>query len=559
MDIDRYIAYPWQSFLHVSFACLLVFLLQILVMSTHPPHSSLQTKRIAAIDLGTNSFHALIVDLYEDGRFDIIDTLKEMVLLAEDGVTDTLSDAAMGRGIDALRRIKTLTDHREVEEVVAYATSAIRESKNGGTFIQRVIDELGIKIQAISGRMEAELIGIAVQHGVHMTRKPALIMDIGGGSVEFIIANHSKTYYLTSKKLGVARMRADHWNEKNDPMTAEEIQVLQTVFGQQLQDVAQAFAHHRANMLIGSSGTMQNIGLMIAEWYGRPPQLTVNELSFTAKEFFTFYKKVIEYPRHKRAKLKGLEEKRIDLIVPGLILVNYVLKTFSIKTVKISAQALREGIILRYLEKELPVFDRLLRVSSPRLRTILELVEKYDWHEVHSRHVAMLALRLFDEFKEDLHLSNNDRELLEYAALTHDIGYHISHKQHHKHALYMIRNSRLRGFKEWEIEVIANVARYHRKSIPKSSHEFYHMLSSEHQKKVRILSGFLRVADGLDRSHYQNVRDIRVKKGKKKCTVYLTSETDPHLEIWGAERKCELFEEATGRTLKIKSGVILHP
>ncbi len=528
-------------------------------MSTHPPHSSLQTKRIAAIDLGTNSFHALIVDLYEDGRFDIIDTLKEMVLLAEDGVTDTLSEAAMGRGIDALRRIKTLTDHREVEEVVAYATSAIRESKNGGMFIQRVIDELGIKIRAISGRMEAELIGIAVQHGVHMTRRPSLIMDIGGGSVEFIIANRTKTYYLTSKKLGVARMRADHWNETNDPMTAEETQVLETVFGQQLKDVAQAFAHHRANILIGSSGTMQNIGLMIAEWYGRPPQLTVNELSFTAKEFFKFYKKVIEYPRHKRAKLKGLEEKRIDLIVPGLVLVNYVLKTFSIKTVKISAQALREGIILRYLEKELPVFDRLLRVPNPRLRTILELVEKYDWHEVHSRHVAMLALRLFDEFKDDLHLSGNDRELLEYAALTHDIGYHISHKQHHKHALYMIRNSRLRGFKEWEIEVIANVARYHRKSIPKSSHEFYQMLSPEHQKKVRILSGFLRVADGLDRSHYQNVRDIRVKKGKKKCTVYLTSETDPHLEVWGAERKCELFEEATGRILKIKSDVILHP
>lgn len=528
-------------------------------MSTHQPHPPIQTKRIAAIDLGTNSFHALIVDLYQDGRFDIVDTLKEMVLLAEEGVTDTLSEAAMDRGVEALRRIKTLTDHREVEEVVAYATSAIRESKNGGTFIQRVIDELGIKIQAISGRMEAELIGLAVQHGVKISRRPSLIMDIGGGSVEFIIADYSKTFYLTSKKLGVARMRADYLNKGHDPVTKEDIQTLEAVFAQQLQDVAQAFAHHRANILIGSSGTMQNIGLMIAEYYKRPPHLTVNELSFTAKEFFSFYKKVIGYTHQKRAKLKGLEEKRIDLIVPGLILVNFILKTFSIKTVKISAQALREGIILRYLEKELPVFDRLLKIPNPRLRTILELVEKHDWHEVHSRHVAMLALRLFDEFKEDLGLSQNDRELLEFAALTHDIGYHISHKQHHKHALYMIRNSRLRGFKEWEIEVIANVARYHRKSVPKKSHEYYQQLSPEHQKKVRILSGFLRVADGLDRSHYQNVRDIRVKKGKNKCTILLTSETDPHLETWGAERKSELFEEATGRTLKIKSDVILHP
>lgn len=523
---------------------------------SHQPAS--ESRRIAAIDLGTNSFHALIVDLLPEGRFEIVDTMKEMVLLAEDGVADILSIEAMDRGVEALRRIKTLTDHREVEEVLAYATSAIRESRNGGVFIQRVIDELGIKIQAISGRMEAELIGIAVQHGVKMNRRPSLIMDIGGGSVEFIIANYAKTYFLTSKKLGVARMRANHLNPKNDPLTEEEIQTLESVYADQLQDVAQAFAHHRAKTLIGSSGTMQNIGLMIAEWYNRPPHLGVNELSFTAKEFYSFYKKVIRYPRAKRAKLKGLEEKRMDLIQPGLVLLRYVLKTFSIKEVKISSQALREGIILRYLEKEMPVFDRLLKIPNPRLRTILELVQKHEWHEIHSRHVAMLALQLFDAFRDDLNLSDNDRELMEYAALTHDIGYHISHKQHHKHALYMIRNSPLRGFKEWEIEVIANIARYHRKSIPKKSHPIYQQLSAEHKEKVRVLSGFLRVADGLDRSHYQNVRRLRIKKGKKKCTLFLTSESDPHLEIWGAMRKCELFEESTGLKLKIETDLVLQ-
>lgn len=506
-------------------------------------------KRIAAIDLGTNSFHALIVEIFSDGSFYTVDKLKEMVLLAEKGLGNRLSDQAMERGIDALKKIKLLADNQQAETILAYATSAIREAENGGDFIQRVIDEVGVKINAIPGRIEAELIGLAVQHGIRMPKTPAVIMDIGGGSVEFILADQEKFHHLSSKKLGVARMTArfvDH-----DPITQEEIDSLKKHFDKQLADVAEAFAMHRSSMLIGSSGTMENIGLMIAHRNNKTPNLTVNELEFTDKEFFEFYDDVIGLNGKKRAKLKGLDEKRIKLLPAGLVLVYYILKKFGIKRVKISSQALREGIVLRFIKKEMSEGVRMHLDETPRRRSVLELVHKCDWHKDHSIHVAEIALKLFDELSDELNLEFEDRELLEYASFMHDIGYHISHRKHHKHALYIINNADLKGFKEEEIDVMANVARYHRRSTPKSRHSHYKKLDKNVKNRVEKLSAILRVADGLDRSHFQNVRDLEVVKSNGQIKLNIETETDPNLEIWGAMRKRFLFEEVTGKELKI--------
>lgn len=511
-------------------------------------------KRISAIDLGTNSFHAVIVDIFSDGSFYTIDKLKEMVLLAEKGVGERLSEEAIKRGLEALSKIKTLSEHQNADRILAFATSAIREAENGGEFIQRAIDEVGIKINAIPGKLEAELIGLAVQHGVQMPASPSLIMDVGGGSVEFILADQEKFYHLSSKKLGVARMRAKFVN--NDPITESEINRLRDYYRDMLTDVAQAFALNRAEMLIGSSGTMENIALMILHRNNKEPNLSVNELEFTAEEFFDFYDEVIGMDAQERSKLKGLDEKRIDLLPPGLVLVDYVLRSFGIKEIKISAQALREGIILRYIKKEMTDLKDTVIVEDPRKRSVMELVEKCEWHENHSRHVAKLSLELFDELQDELELDTQNRELLEYAAYMHDIGYHISHRKHHKHSLYIIRNSDLLGFKEKEIEIMANVARYHRRSTPKSRHPHFNKLSKESRERVKNLSAILRVADGLDRSHYQNVRAMKLEKSDNEIVINIYTESDPELEIWGAMRKNSLFEEVTGRSLRIEEAEV---
>jgi exopolyphosphatase/guanosine-5'-triphosphate,3'-diphosphate pyrophosphatase len=506
-------------------------------------------KRIAAIDLGTNSFHVVVVEIMSDGSFRRVDDLKEMVVLAKEGIGKNLSDEAIERGLEALKKIKILCDSYDVDEILAYATSAIREAENGGVFIQRSIDEVGIKIRAIPGSMEAELIGYAVQHGMSLDEHPVMMVDIGGGSVEFIIGNHQEFSYLTSFKIGVSRM-TDKFRP-NDPVTAQDIVEITQYYDSTLAPLREALQKWSTSTMIGSSGTMQNIALMIAARKGYDPEtLTLNEWSCTREDFLEFYAYFIGLNRSQRAKTVGLDEKRVDFIATGMILVHYLFTQLGMDQLRISTQALREGMIIRYLKKEfigLPGGA----TPEPRRRSVFELLRKCSWHEQHSRQVTRLALHLFDALHQELGLDMEDRELLEYASLMHDIGYYISHSKHHKHALYLILNADLKGFKEDEIAIMAHVARYHRRSTPKKRHEEYASLAKSLRKRIQALSGLLRVADGLDRSHYQNVQDLKVSLSKKDCLISITTLDEPNLEIWGAKRKSHLLSDLLGRSITI--------
>jgi exopolyphosphatase / guanosine-5'-triphosphate,3'-diphosphate pyrophosphatase len=514
------------------------------------PDHGVQKIRITAIDLGTNSFHAVIVDIFADGTFETVDALKEMVTLGRNGVGRSLTQEAMDLGIDALKKFKVLSDSYRVEQILAYATSAIREAPNGGEFIQRAIDEVRIKIMAIPGKMEAELIGHAVQHALNLGQHKALIMDIGGGSTEFIIADQSQFYYLDSQKIGVSRMTSDFI--KSDPASKKELKKLEEAYDIGLQGLKETLRHHSISFLVGTSGTMQNIAAMISADKKLKTSVTLNEFEYTSSDFFSFYERFIKMDRKKRLEVSGLDPKRVDFIVAGVVLVNCLLRLTGIERIKTSTQAMREGIILRFIKKERNELSLLSRYPDTRRRSIFELLVKCNWHEQHSTHVSTLALKLFDELRPWHDLSDEDRELLEYAALTHDIGYHISHKKHHKHALYLITNADLKGFLQEEIEIIANVARYHRRSTPKARHNHFDVLNPTQKRRIRAIAGILRVADGLDRSHFQNVKNMEVEVTEQNITLTLDTIGDPELEIWGAMRKRELFEKLFNRTLVIK-------
>jgi exopolyphosphatase/guanosine-5'-triphosphate,3'-diphosphate pyrophosphatase len=508
-------------------------------------------KRIAALDLGTNSFHVVIVDIYPDGRFRTVDKLKEMVILAEKGMKNRLSQDAMDRGISALHKIKMLCESYGVERILAYATSAIREAENGGAFIQRMIDEVGIKALAISGQKEADLIGQAIRHAVSFGDETVLMVDIGGGSVEFILRNREEVFYSASKKIGVARMAADFVN--HDPISKKEIKQLRKHFANELADLFEAIKDHEVRTIIGSSGTMENIADMIADRQSITASVTLNELTYSIKSYKKFHNDFIVMDREERLDQSGLEEKRVDIITPGLVLLDFLIEKCSIAQVKISESALREGMILDYIKKEKDALglELLADFPDPRRRSVFELLRKCDWHEKHSTHVAQMALQIFDEFQKELGLPESDRELLEYAAYMHDIGYYISHRKHHKHALYLIRYADLKGFKEQEINIMANLARYHRRSTPAKRHKRYRKLDKGVRKRVKKLAAILRVADGLDRSHYQNVLSLDIRKDEETVTFLITTQADPQLEIWGAQRKSHLFEKVTARTLEI--------
>jgi len=238
--------------------------------------SSQPTKRIAAIDLGTNSFHAVLVDIYPDGSFRTVNKLKEMVSLAEKGLEDRLSREAMYRGLEALKRIKFLCDSHKVENILAFATSAIREAENGGDFIKKAGEEVGIRVRAISGKMEAEMIGLAIKHSIVLTEEMVLMADVGGGSVEFIIGNNKEFIYYNSLKLGVARMTAAFID--SDPIKQKDIKKLQDHFKKELSEIAKLAKKHKVKTIIGSSGTMENIGQMVASRKSLSAERSLNEL-----------------------------------------------------------------------------------------------------------------------------------------------------------------------------------------------------------------------------------------------------------------------------------------
>ena len=511
---------------------------------------SIAIKRIAAIDLGTNSFHVIIVDIFSDGSFRRIDDLKEMVELAKGGLGKRLADDAFDRGIEALKKIKVLCDSYNADHILAYATSAIREAENGGAFIQAAIDEAEIKINAIPGKVEAELIGYAVQHGIKLTTEPVLMVDIGGGSVEFILANAKQFFFTTSKKIGVSRM-TDIFKPQ-DPITQPDITKLEKHYNQELSEITEAIKGFSVKTIVGSSGTMQCIGSMVAARNGLPVDVTLNEFTFSTKDYLDFYDEFITLNEEERANVKGMDAKRLRFINTGVVLVRQLIKKYGIKEIKISTQALREGIIIRYLRKEMIGIPWSGEFADPRKRSVFELLRSCNWHEAHSRQVARLSLIMFDELKDTLKLTNEDRELLELSAFMHDIGYLISHSAHHKHALYLIRNADLKGFRQDEIEVMAHVARYHRRSTPKPRHTQFWNLGKVMRDRITKLAAILRVADGLDRSHFQNVEDLRVDVFKDEVRLLITTADEPNLEIWGAERKAHLLEEVTGRKINIQ-------
>ncbi|MCL6219118.1 Ppx/GppA phosphatase family protein [Zunongwangia pacifica] len=508
-------------------------------------------KRIAAIDLGTNSFHAVLVDIYPDGSFRTVNKLKEMVSLAEKGMEDRLSRQAMDRGLEALKRIKFLCESHNVEQILAYATSAIREAKNGGDFIKEVIDEVGIRVRAISGKMEAEMIGLAIKHSVVIEDEMVLMIDIGGGSVEFIIGNREEFVYYNSLKLGVARMAATFVD--SDPIKKDTIKSLESHYEDKLADVIKLAKQHEVKTIIGSSGTMENIAEMVAGRNDITAARTLNELTFKKEAYIDFYHEFIKLDKKGRLKEKKLEGKRVDIINPGVLLLKFLIEECSIEEIKISEGALREGMIINYInnKKEELHLDLVANFENPRQRSVYELLRKCNWAKAHSMHVANFALQIFDEFKEEMNLDEQDRELLEYASLMHDIGYYISYRKHHKHALYLIKYSDLLGFSEDEINIMANVARYHRKSTPHKRHKPYKELSKKLRRKVKKLSAIIRVADGLDRSHYQNVQKLEIDNTKGKINLLISTYSDPELEIWGVLRKTDLLEKMTGKKVRI--------
>jgi exopolyphosphatase/guanosine-5'-triphosphate,3'-diphosphate pyrophosphatase len=505
--------------------------------------------RIAALDLGTNSFHLLIADVQPDGHFEALTRDKAMIRLGDVVARKgRITTAAADVAVQTVRHFKRLADAAGATETHACATSAIRQAANGDAVVDRIEAEAGVAVEVISGRREAELIFGAIRASVLLDPAPALCFDLGGGSLEVMVGDAAGLRYSASENLGVGRLTADLVG--SDPLSKEDRRVLQSHITRVLAPVAAEVAAFAPRLVVGSSGTLLDIAHMAAARRTTDVPVSLNQLRFTRAEFLALHKQILASKASDRLRLDGLEARRVDLIPAGSLVLATAMDLFGFDEMTVSEWALREGIVLDVIGHHDPD-DWSEDPRAIRRASVQGFARRCNWSEGHGRQVARLALELFDQ-TESLHgLGAEDRELLEYAALLHDVGEHVSTTGHHKHGAYLIRHAQLRGFTPEDVQLLAALARWHRRGEPKLGDDF----DMVDRVRLRTLASLLRLADGLDRSRSEAVDHLDVSIGPSLVVIRLRSSRDMELELWGARRKLELFEKVFERDVEFTT----HP
>ncbi len=452
--------------------------------------------RIAAIDLGSNSFHLVVVDASKPGSLKSLLRDKEMLRLGDVVSREgRVTEAALARAIATIRRFKSLADSQGVTELAACATSAIREADNGGEVVDAIYAETGVRVRVLSGMEEARLILGAVRASVLIDPGPALCLDLGGGSLEIMVGGSGGLLHAATLPLGVARLSAEL--VAHDPPSVHDARRLRERLTATLAPVAEETAALRPTMAVGTSGTFCDLArIVVARRTGVVP-VSVNQVTVSREELLVVHDAVMAADAGQRARIPGLDARRVDQIPAGSMVTTVAMELFGVSELTVSEWALREGMVLDVISR----FDPAVWTSDPRAirrSSVLGLARRCGWDEAHGRQVARLATQLFDSTTALHGLGLDDRELLEHAALLHDIGHHVAHESHHKHTCYLIQHGRLRGFDPEEVDALACVARYHRRGDPKPSHEPYGSLPAARQAQFGTLATLLRIADGLD-------------------------------------------------------------
>jgi exopolyphosphatase/guanosine-5'-triphosphate,3'-diphosphate pyrophosphatase len=504
------------------------------------------------MDLGTNSFHLLIADGHPDGHIDPIVREKEMLRLGDvvsryGWIPPTAADQAVA----TVRRFRLLADAAGADEIQARATSAIRRAENGGELVDRIEDETGVSVVVISGTEEARLIFGAIRAAVVLDPSPAVCFDLGGGSVEVMVGDAGGLMWATSVPLGVARLGAELVH--TDPLSKADRRALRTRITDVLTPIVRHAAQFEPKLAVGSSGTLENLAAMVAARRDEDAPASLNQLTIGRDEFLSLHKELLETKAAERLRLEGLDTRRVDLIVVGSMFLATAMELFDFDRFTISDWALREGIVLDTVGRHDPA-DWSDDPRAIRRESVLSLCRRCNWAEAHARQVATLTLQLFDQTQHLHRLEADDRELLEFAALLHDIGEHVSSSGHARHSAYLVRNGQLRGFDPQEIEMLAATVRWHRGGDPRPSEDFP-LLDARAIDRVRVMVGLLRVADGLDRGRNQVVYAVDTMITPSLLLLRLRSIDDDELEVWGARRKRALLEKVLDREVELTT----HP
>lgn len=502
---------------------------------------------IAAIDVGTNSFHLIIASVDRRGILNVITREKEMVRLGSSGSDmKYLEEDAIARGVETLKAFAQLAKS-EKALIRAVATSAVREALNKNVFIERASEEAGVEIEVISGVEEGRLIYLGAMHALPIYSQKTLVIDIGGGSTETILGKEGNLLHVNSEKLGSIRLTKRFFD--NGKSSKEAIKKCRDYIRGEWSPEINKLAEIGFDVAVGCSGTIQTLARMVLTSKGQQIPDVLNGITVSSKDLINVVDLITKTNSvRERQNLPGIDIQRADIILAGALIFEFFLNELKIDKILISPYALREGIVFDTVQK-IKELNEYKHLTHLRYQSILNLCNKFNVDLVHSEHVKNISLKIFDALTQFHKLGSLERELLEAAAYLHDVGYIISHDQHHKHSYYIITHSDMPGFTNDEAEIIGIIARYHRKSHPKKKHIEFTQLPFKKQEMVKVLAGILRLSEGIDRRRQQFVKDIDIRVNNRTIIIKLIPNFEnepPDIEIWGANRRVELLEETLG-------------
>ena len=518
---------------------------------------------VAGIDIGTNSIHLLVAAVDTELRtFSVILTEKSTTRLGErDPETGDLSPDAIERAFTTLRHCRELAASHGVDpgDVVTAATSAVREAPNGRDFLQSIQEQLGLEVDLVSGPEEARLIYLGVLSGMAFGDQPHLILDIGGGSTELVLADGRDARVLTSTRVGAVRLQRDFVRE--EPLPAKRVEFLRAFIQGSLEpavlQVRQQLQAGERPVMVATSGTAMAIAALAAADDPRPP-LRMQGYRVSRQRLDQLVERLLGLTPAQRRALPALNERRAEIIVPGALILQTAMEMLGAAELVICERALREGLIVDWMLRNDLIVDRFAFQSSIRQRTVMHLAQRYKVDVPRAERVAAYAQSLYTQSQGLLHSDDGGgRQLLWAAAMLHSCGQHINTGAYHKHSWYLIRHGELLGYSDSEHLMVAAIARYHRRSLPKKRHESWQLIEGREQRRtVAAMALLLRLAVALDRRPEPVLAGLQLRReGDNRCSIRLEpmqAGQDLSLERWSLAACAPAVEEAVGVRLSVE-------
>ncbi len=513
------------------------------------------SKRLGAIDVGTNSLRLVIASATPDGNYRVLDDEKEITRLGAGlGATGLLGEESMQRSATVIGRMREIAEGFHCQSIRAIATAAVREADNGQEFVDLVREVAGVELEVISAREEARLAYRSASHAFDISQRSVAIVDIGGGSTEIVVASNGVIEQVYTLPIGAVRL-TERYHGVEHPENSRRFEELRA-------GLRRIVREHLGRPpvspqeIIGTGGTFTTLAGISAHKTDRPDNQG-EFLPFALRGYEmqrSEIRHILEHLRKlsvkARTRVPGLSADRAEIIVAGVAIIDAVMKRLGVNTARIHDRGIRDGLVLEMIDEAFPVLSA--RASQPvdRWQSVRAFAARCRYEEHHSHHVAELSTSIFDQLAAQVpelfegRVLLEQRDLLKAAAILHDVGYFVNYSKHHKHTYHLIVHSEINGFDHRDLELIANIARYHRRAEPKRGHKNFAKLTPTEREIVRKLAGILRIAVGLDRTHTQTVTGARLGIADGRAVFELDSQARPEVDIWGAQSKSRLFERA---------------